>query len=57
MGFKISYPQGRWMDVTTDIGMAVDYFMDFDGMAHYFNRGKPNDKVMINQIGRGTCGV
>jgi hypothetical protein len=34
MGFKISYPQGRWMNVTTDIGMAVDYFMDFDGMAH-----------------------
>jgi hypothetical protein len=22
------------MDVTKDIGMAVDYFMDFDGMAH-----------------------
>jgi uncharacterized membrane protein YtjA (UPF0391 family) len=22
------------MDVTTDIGMAVDYFMGFDGMAH-----------------------
>ena len=34
MGFKISYPQGRWMDVTTDIGMAIDYFMDFDVMAH-----------------------
>jgi hypothetical protein len=34
MGFKISYPQGRWMDVTTDIGMAVHYFMEFDGMAH-----------------------
>jgi hypothetical protein len=34
MGFKISYPQGRWMDVTTDIGMAIDYFIDFDGMAH-----------------------
>jgi hypothetical protein len=34
MGFKISYPQGRWMDVTKDIGMAVDYFMDFDGMTH-----------------------
>jgi hypothetical protein len=34
MGFKISYPQGRLMDVTTDIGMAVDYFMDFDGMSH-----------------------
>jgi hypothetical protein len=34
MGFKISYPQGRWMDVTTDIGMVVDYFMDFDGMPH-----------------------
>jgi hypothetical protein len=34
MCFKISYPQGRWMDVTTDIGMAVDYFMDFDGMTH-----------------------
>jgi hypothetical protein len=33
MGFKISYPQGRWMDVTKDIGMAVDYFMDFDGIA------------------------
>jgi hypothetical protein len=34
MGFKILYPQGTWMDVTTDIGMAVDYFMDFDGMTH-----------------------
>jgi hypothetical protein len=34
IGFKISYPQGKWMDVTTDIGMAVDCFMDFDGMAH-----------------------
>jgi hypothetical protein len=34
MGFKISYPHVRWMDVTIDIGMAVDYFMDFDGMAH-----------------------
>jgi hypothetical protein len=34
MGFKISYQQGRRMDVTTDIGMAVNYFMDFDGMAH-----------------------
>jgi hypothetical protein len=34
MGFKISYPQGRCMDVTKDIGMAVDYFMDFDEMAH-----------------------
>jgi hypothetical protein len=34
MGFKISYPQGRWIDVTTDIGMAIDYFMDFDGIAH-----------------------
>jgi hypothetical protein len=33
MGFKISYPQGRWMDVTKDIGMAVDYFMNFYGMA------------------------
>jgi hypothetical protein len=22
------------MDVTTDIGMTVDYFMDFDGTAH-----------------------
>jgi hypothetical protein len=22
------------MDVTIDIGMAVDYFMDFDGIAH-----------------------
>jgi hypothetical protein len=22
------------MDVTTDIGMAVDYFMDIDVMAH-----------------------
>jgi hypothetical protein len=22
------------MDVTTDIRMAVDYFTDFDGMAH-----------------------
>jgi hypothetical protein len=32
MGFKLSYPQGRWMDVTTDIGMAIDYFMDFDGI-------------------------
>jgi hypothetical protein len=34
MGFKISYPHERWMDMTTDIGMAVVYFMDFDGMAH-----------------------
>jgi hypothetical protein len=34
MGSKISYAQGRWMEVTTDIGIAVDYFMDFDGMAH-----------------------
>jgi hypothetical protein len=34
MGCKISHPQERWMDVTTDIGMAIDYFMDFDGMAH-----------------------
>jgi hypothetical protein len=34
MGLKISYPQGRWMGVITDIGMAIDYFMDFDGMAH-----------------------
>jgi hypothetical protein len=34
MGFKISYSQGRWMNVTTYIGMAIDYFMDFDGMAH-----------------------
>jgi hypothetical protein len=34
MIFKISYPQGRWMDVTKDIGMAVDYFIDFDGMVH-----------------------
>jgi hypothetical protein len=34
MGFKISYPQGRWMDVTIDIGMTLDYFMDFDGMTH-----------------------
>jgi hypothetical protein len=34
MGFKILYPQGRWMDVTTDIWMAIDYFMVFDGMAH-----------------------
>jgi hypothetical protein len=34
MGSKILYPQGIWMDVTTDIGMAVDYFLDFDGMAH-----------------------
>jgi hypothetical protein len=33
MGFKISYPQERWMDVTTDIGMSVDYFMEFDGVA------------------------
>jgi hypothetical protein len=24
MGFKISYPQGRWMDVTKDIGMTMD---------------------------------
>jgi hypothetical protein len=31
MGFKILYPQGRWMDVTIDIGMTVDYFIDFDG--------------------------
>jgi hypothetical protein len=23
----------------------------------YFNRGEPNDKVMINQTGRGTCGA
>jgi hypothetical protein len=22
------------MDVTKDIGMSVDYFMDFDGIAH-----------------------
>jgi hypothetical protein len=22
------------MDVITNIGMVVDYFMDFDGMAH-----------------------
>jgi hypothetical protein len=22
------------MDVTTDIGMPIDYFMDFDGMTH-----------------------
>jgi hypothetical protein len=22
------------MDVTTDIGMTVDYIMNFDGMAH-----------------------
>jgi hypothetical protein len=22
------------MDVTIDIGMVVDYFMDFDGIAH-----------------------
>jgi hypothetical protein len=34
MGFKISYPQGRLRDVTKDIGMIVDYFMDFDRMAH-----------------------
>jgi hypothetical protein len=34
MGFKISYPQGRWMDETTNIGMSVDYFRDFDKMAH-----------------------
>jgi hypothetical protein len=33
-GFKISYPQGRCMDVIKDIGMAVDYFMNFDGMRH-----------------------
>jgi hypothetical protein len=38
MGSKISYPQGTWMDVTTDIVMAVDYFMDFDGMAHTLTR-------------------
>jgi hypothetical protein len=34
MGFKISYQHGRWMGVTIDIGMEVDYFIDFDGMAH-----------------------
>jgi hypothetical protein len=34
IGFKISYLQGRWIDVTTYIGMAVDYFMDFDGTTH-----------------------
>jgi hypothetical protein len=34
MGLKISYPQGRWIDVTTDIGMAIDYFMNFNEMAH-----------------------
>jgi hypothetical protein len=28
MGFKILYPQGRWMDVTKDIKMAVDYVGD-----------------------------
>jgi hypothetical protein len=50
MSFKILYPQGRWMDVTTDIGMEVDYFMDF-------NRRKPSDKIMINQTSRGTCGA
>jgi hypothetical protein len=38
MGFKISYPHGRWMDVTKDIGMPVDYFMDFAGMAHNLTR-------------------
>jgi hypothetical protein len=26
------------MDVTTDIGMAIDYFVDFDGMAHTLSR-------------------
>jgi hypothetical protein len=34
MGFKMSYPLGRWMDVITDIEMAIDYFMDIDGMAN-----------------------
>jgi hypothetical protein len=23
----------------------------------YFNRGKPNDEVVINQTGTGTCGA
>jgi hypothetical protein len=26
------------MDITTNIGMAIDYFMDFDGMAHTLTR-------------------
>jgi hypothetical protein len=26
MGLKISYPLGRWMDVTMDIGMVIDYY-------------------------------
>jgi hypothetical protein len=34
MSFKISYLHETWMDVTTDIGMTIDYFMDFDGMSH-----------------------
>jgi hypothetical protein len=38
MGFKISYPQGRWTDVTKDIGMSIIYFMDFDGMTHTLTR-------------------
>jgi hypothetical protein len=25
MGIKISYPQGRQMDVSIDTGMAIDY--------------------------------
>jgi hypothetical protein len=53
MGFKISYPQGRWIDVTTNIGIAVDYFMDFDGMAHTLT----GVSQIINQTGRGTCGA
>jgi hypothetical protein len=44
------------MDVTTDIGMAVDYFMNFDGMTHTLTGGKPNNKVIINQTDRGTYG-
>jgi hypothetical protein len=53
MGCKISYPEGTWMDVTTNIGMAVDYVMDFDGMAHNLT----GISQMINQTGRGTCGA
>jgi hypothetical protein len=34
MDFKISYPQGRWMDVNNIIGMVIDYFMDSDEMEH-----------------------
>jgi hypothetical protein len=53
IGFKISFPQGRWMDVTTNIGMTVDYFMDFDGMTHTLTEVR----LMINQTGRDTCGA